>query len=72
MHAGRGPCASGCHDLTVVGVFRRTAGGRHAGDDKRNRPARHHTANHGGVAKQAANPNIEFITLPRYDPVVVF
>ena len=33
----------------MVGVFRRTAGGRHAGDDKRNRPARHRTANHGGV-----------------------
>ena len=43
----RGDRATG--DLTVVGVFRRTAGGRHAGDHKRNRPARHHTANHGGV-----------------------
>jgi len=36
-------------DLTVVGVFRRTAGGRRAGDDKRNRRARHSPANHGGV-----------------------
>ncbi len=27
----------GAGDLTVVGVFRRTPGGRHAGDDMRNR-----------------------------------
>jgi len=36
-------------DLTVVGVFLRTAGGRHAGDAKTNRPATHRPANQGGV-----------------------
>jgi len=47
-------CSRQPGNLTVVGVFRRTAGGRRAGDDKRNRPARHRTANDGGVVASSS------------------
>lgn len=59
---------NGSGDLTVVGVFRRTAGGRHAGDDKRNRPARHRTANHGGVVNQRSSPCSTMHTLLELGP----
>jgi len=48
-HRPHGLTQKWCRDLTMVGVFRRTAGGHHAGGDKRNRRAGQCTANHGGV-----------------------